>query len=118
MVGVLEGGHAVSLLTVPARDLQPHDVTLGSRLRVVSIRNGGTGKMCLTLERLSGPNAGTLRVAEWGRGTKIGIHRPEPCEHCGGSGVRRGTVGAGCGQCEHGRTPPPFKVSPMTRSGR
>lgn len=115
MVGILEeGGRIVNMLIVPARDLRPHDVTLSSRLRVISIQNGGdTGKMCLTLERLAGPKAGTLRVAEWGRGTKINIHRPEPCPHCGGRGIKRGTIGAGCGKCEHGRTPPPFLVFPV-----
>lgn len=109
-------GDGLMLLTIPARSLQRGDVALGSRQRVVTIRNGGAGKMCLTLERMSGPNAGTLRVAEWNRGTRIGIHRPEPCEHCGGSGVRPGTVGAGCGKCEHGKTPPPFPVSPAVPS--
>lgn len=98
----------MSLLRLPARDLRPGDVAMGSKQRVLSCRNGGQGKMCLTLERMAGRNAGTLRVAEWNRGTIIGIHRPEPCPHCGGTAVEPGTVSAGCAHCEHGRTPPPF----------
>ena len=83
MARVLAEGEIVTLLTVPARDLRLHDVTLGSRLRVVSNSSlAKPGKVFLVLERLSGPHAGTLRSAEWGRGTKIGIHRPEDCD-CG-----------------------------------
>lgn len=99
------------LLRVAARDLRRHDVTLGSKQRVIRAENGGTGKMLLTLERMAGRNAGTLRVAEWNRGTIIGIFRPDDCPHCDGFGVKPRTVGAGCGHCEHGRTPPPFRVS-------
>jgi hypothetical protein len=102
------------MIRVPARELRRGDVTLGSRLRVLAVAPlpGAGGKVCLTLERMSGPNAGTSRTAEWGRSTIIGIHRPEDCPHCGGSGIKPGTVGAGCGHCEHGNTPPPFKVGP------
>lgn len=107
----------MSLLRVPARDLQPGDVTLGSKQRILSNRNGGTGKACLTLERMAGRNAGTLRTAEWNRSTIIGIHRPERCPHCEGRAIQPGTVSAGCPHCEHGRTPPPFRVSTSQQKG-
>lgn len=107
----------MTLLTIPARDLQPGDVALGSKQRVLSCRDGGAGKMCLTLERMAGRHPGTLRTAEWNRSTIIGIHRPERCQHCGGLAIKPGTVSAGCEHCEHGRTPPPFRISSPQNGG-